>query len=429
MFGEDQFKGIQVYDIIQDKENNYYISTSEGTYFYDFYHFEKLDDSHLKKSSLFSFKRSKDGNIYCFNINYQICKIKDKKITVFYELLQDEIRSDVSLSLDENDNLFIGAKKIIVLNKSGAVITRHSIHHNYIGKGFNRKDGKIQYSINHTDSIIVYNQGKFEIKKISLPLGNKTSLLEFFQIADSTFAIDLQSKKTYFFNEGTFELSKEISNNLFERIESTRPYEVDGNLWLTGTLPGVSLLKSGLEALGFQNILVDQPLRLQDQLALNVQQKNKIWQLWSPNKALGLTGIRGAYAIAPLDAEALIQTLRQNAFSWPLGAHAVTMLQAWTRPQVQAWLAQSLLILGEWKERQMDLCRELNWTVLPSVANFYCATPAWSDGVETTALLSRLRLDGIKLRDATSFGLAGSFRLRVMSPEAQDALYFALRRM
>lgn len=172
-----------------------------------------------------------------------------------------------------------------------------------------------------------------------------------------------------------------------------------------------------------------QPLRLQDQLALNVQQKNKIWQLWSPNKALGLTGIRGAYAIAPLDAEALIQTLRQNAFSWPLGAHAVTMLQAWTRPQVQAWLAQSLLILGEWKERQMDLCRELNWTVLPSVANFYCATPAWSDGVETTALLSRLRLDGIKLRDATSFGLAGSFRLRVMSPEAQDALYFALRRM
>lgn len=247
LFGEDQFKGIQVYDIIQDKENNYYISTSEGTYFYDFYHFEKLDDSHLKKSSLFSFKRSKDGNIYCFNINYQICKIKDKKITVFYELLQDEIRSDVSLSLDENDNLFIGAKKIIVLNKSGAVITRHSIHHNYIGKGFNRKDGKIQYSINHTDSIIVYNQGKFEIKKISLPLGNKTSLLEFFQIADSTFAMDLQSKKTYFFNEGTFELSKEISNNLFERIESTRPYEVDGNLWLTGTLPGVSLLKNRSE--------------------------------------------------------------------------------------------------------------------------------------------------------------------------------------
>jgi histidinol-phosphate aminotransferase len=169
-----------------------------------------------------------------------------------------------------------------------------------------------------------------------------------------------------------------------------------------------------------------QPLRLQAQLALSAQQKDQIWQLWSPNKALGLTGIRGAYAIAPLGAEGLVSTLRQSAFSWPLGAHAVTMLQAWTTPQVQAWLGQSLLSLSEWKERQLDLCRKLNWTVLPSVANFYCATPPSSDRIDSAELLKRLRLDGIKLRDTSSFGLPGSFRLRVMQPEAQDALYLAL---
>jgi histidinol-phosphate aminotransferase len=181
-----------------------------------------------------------------------------------------------------------------------------------------------------------------------------------------------------------------------------------------------------------QTMILDcayQPLRLQAQLALSAQQKDQIWQLWSPNKALGLTGIRGAYAIAPLGAETLVSTLCQSAFSWPLGAHAVTMLQAWTTPQVQAWLAQSLLSLSVWKARQVDLCRELNWTVLPSVANFYCAIPPLSSRIDSAELLRKLRLDGIKLRDTTSFGLPGSFRMRVMQPEAQDALYIALSRL
>ncbi|MFC0351496.1 aminotransferase class I/II-fold pyridoxal phosphate-dependent enzyme [Undibacterium danionis] len=181
-----------------------------------------------------------------------------------------------------------------------------------------------------------------------------------------------------------------------------------------------------------QTMILDcayQPLRLQADVSLSAQQRDQIWQLWSPNKALGLTGIRGAYAIAPKGAETLVSTLRQSAFSWPLGAHAVTMLEAWTTPQVQTWLAQSLLSLSVWKERQIDLCKKLNWTVLPSVANFYCATPPLSSRFDSEELLRTLRFSGIKLRDTTSFGLPGSFRLRVMSPEAQDALYFALSRL
>ena len=36
--------------------------------------------------------------------------------------------------------------------------------------------------------------------------------------------------------------------------------------------------------------------------------------------------------------------------------------------------------------------------------------------------LARLREQGIKLRDATSFGLPGAVRLGVLAPAAQDAL-------
>ena len=42
------------------------------------------------------------------------------------------------------------------------------------------------------------------------------------------------------------------------------------------------------------------------------------WQLVSPNKALGLTGVRGAYAIAPPDGGELQVLVERLAASWPI---------------------------------------------------------------------------------------------------------------
>ena len=82
-----------------------------------------------------------------------------------------------------------------------------------------------------------------------------------------------------------------------------------------------------------------EPLRLEGALNLPDAMLQNTWQLWTPNKALGLTGIRAAYAITPLDDQGGAQAMDQICPSWPVGAHGVAMLQAWTRPEVQAWLA------------------------------------------------------------------------------------------
>lgn len=161
------------------------------------------------------------------------------------------------------------------------------------------------------------------------------------------------------------------------------------------------------------------PLRLEGGLQLDAGGLDRIWQLWTPNKALGLTGVRAAYAIAPLGAGEQIKALQALAPSWPIGAHGVAMLQAWTRPAVQPWLTDSLQTLRVWKRRQLDLCRELGWQVEPSQANYFVARP---DSPDLGHDLARLRARGIKLRDATSFGLSGCVRLGVLAPEAQDAL-------
>jgi histidinol-phosphate aminotransferase len=191
------------------------------------------------------------------------------------------------------------------------------------------------------------------------------------------------------------------------------------------------------------------------------------WQLWSPNKALGLTGVRAAYAVAPAGAEDTVLALHGLAASWPVGAHGVALLHAWATPAVQQWVAACLPTLRQWKARQQALCTALGWAVAPgSLANYFVATlpspsvsaaeaafghglpapnpPVRAEPVEararsrttdlcgpgvahpaTSALLAALRQHGIKLRDCTSFGLPGAVRLGVLPPTSQDALQAA----
>lgn len=174
---------------------------------------------------------------------------------------------------------------------------------------------------------------------------------------------------------------------------------------------------------GDQTLVLDQayaPLRLSGAPSLDGAALDRVWRLVSPNKALGLTGVRGAYAIAPLAARQAMAELEALAPSWPLGAHAEAMLMAWTLPDTQRWLNDGLDTLREWKVRQIALCESLGWTVLPSEANYFVARLPEARDIES---LPVLRGDhGVKLRDAASFGLPGHVRLGVRSPEDQAAL-------
>ena len=157
---------------------------------------------------------------------------------------------------------------------------------------------------------------------------------------------------------------------------------------------------------------------------------NHTWQIWTPNKALGLCGIRAAYAIAPADAAPeTVQQLIALAPSWPLGSHGIALLHSWCTPAVQTWLAHARHTLAQWKQQQLALLQQLDWECLPSETNFLLARPRLAPQQTLPELLAGLRQNGIKLRDATSFGLPGWVRLCVHTPQAQAALAQAVRRL
>ena len=173
-----------------------------------------------------------------------------------------------------------------------------------------------------------------------------------------------------------------------------------------------------------------EPLRLSGASSLSAEERDGVWQLWSPNKALGLTGVRAAYLLAPKAHTPLQQrmthTLQALAPSWPLGVHGVALLQAWCQPSVQAWVRHSLLSLAEWKASQSALCHTLGWECAPSQANYMLVKPQWMGKPQAEMALWRQH-HNLKVRDATSFGLPGWIRLGVRPPPSQQALWDAVQ--
>lgn len=164
------------------------------------------------------------------------------------------------------------------------------------------------------------------------------------------------------------------------------------------------------------------PLRLDEQPGWPADALAQVFQLWTPNKALGLCGVRGAYAIAPRQAPpGWCEALQAAEPSWPLGAHGLALLESWCEPGVQQQLAERLQRLRVWREALCEGLQARGFQALPGVAPFValrCPTGAPD--------AQALRWQGVAVRELSSFGLPGHWRVNSGPPEQLAALWKAL---
>jgi histidinol-phosphate aminotransferase len=170
------------------------------------------------------------------------------------------------------------------------------------------------------------------------------------------------------------------------------------------------------------------PLRLEGASPWSCAVRDAVFQLCSPNKALGLSGVRGAYAIAPRaaawDVAAWCAALEAAAPSWPLSAQAEAMLRQWAGAAVQHWVLRSHASLRVWKDELVRLFAQRGFECRPSVTPHFCVRPPRP--IDAAQLRARLRDGGVAVRDAASFGLPGWWRVCAQPPEALHALGSAL---
>jgi len=142
------------------------------------------------------------------------------------------------------------------------------------------------------------------------------------------------------------------------------------------------------------------------------------YRLYSPNKAFGLTGVRGAYVIAPREDV----NLANAAPSWVIGRDAAALLEASVEPRARAWLAQVFPKVQRLRRRLARSLEQMGLTVRQSPSTFLLAKVD-----DATRITTELRASEIRVRDASSFGLRQWIRLSAQPPAAQRALMTSLK--
>jgi histidinol-phosphate aminotransferase len=141
------------------------------------------------------------------------------------------------------------------------------------------------------------------------------------------------------------------------------------------------------------------------------------YRLYSPNKAFGLTGVRGAYLITPR----IDEHLACAAPSWVIGRDAVAFLEAACQRPARQWLARGLPQIARWRKRLAGSLEQLDVPVRESPATFLLARVG-----DAKRITAHMRSHDVRVRNGSSFGLRQWIRLSAQPVPAQKVLMVAL---
>lgn len=243
IFGEDQFRGIHIYDLVQDKELNYWIATNDGLYFYDYLNLRKVLCKKAKSNSVFNFKKNNKGVIYCHNLNNQIFEIKNNGCQLFYELKEDEGCPDIILTIGQDDNLLIGGRKLLLIDSNGRLLKKYDAYESYLSEPFVGPKGEVYFPVSGQEYVVKYSKQNFSKCKLSIDDAKSQNLtLRYFTIAGKCFATDHLMQKQFDVNTSLLQLKPNKAYSLQSNLQS-RIYETGNELWIAGTQPGVDYYK------------------------------------------------------------------------------------------------------------------------------------------------------------------------------------------
>lgn len=241
IFGEEEFKGAQIYDIIQDHDLNFWFSTNEGLIFYNHYSFKKVFCSESRSLSYFNFVINQHGDIYCNNLNNQIFVLRNQSCELFYTLENDDSRPDLRLIITPQDELLIGGKNFILVDEYAKRIKKFSDTYSYSGYPYLHDGNEIFISALESDSVLVFKNS--DVQRMPLKYVNSVNpaegVLFFFNAGNDVYAINNSTKTCYEFNPQTQELTSIVTPQFFNRSESMRFYQQSDLVWVAGTLPGI----------------------------------------------------------------------------------------------------------------------------------------------------------------------------------------------
>ena len=244
LFGGKEFEGVDIYDVIQDNENNYWFATDQGLIMHDGYSFEHIDCEDMKGGSVYGFVKSPDGTIYCHNLNHQVFAITGSKCSMIFEVPDKGI--DLSLLATNGKELIVcSSREVYVVAKKG--VKALSIDKNsYIVPPILLSDNAVLFHYIGTNKVVIWKNNKEELNTLHLKEGGfkfEDMILKFIQHKNKTYLIDTKNGMLFLLNEKTFELTHETTLD----SKANRIYSAGNSLWIANNISGISVIKNELK--------------------------------------------------------------------------------------------------------------------------------------------------------------------------------------
>lgn len=160
MLGEEELAGVNVYSIIQDKDQSIVMSTNNGLYRYNSLHFEALDVKASNDQSLFGLVKNSKGVIYCYNLIGEIFYVKNNKLILFYKVPKEYLTSVIQLQIDSEDHVLISCKYILKIDLQHKVSKIYTFKSTETSNLVKSADGKLYFSDNKELLFIQNNKVK-----------------------------------------------------------------------------------------------------------------------------------------------------------------------------------------------------------------------------------------------------------------------------
>ncbi len=250
VFGQSEFEGVDIYDVVQDQDKNYIFATDNGLFLHDGYSFEKIDCDEMTSNAVFSFVKDKKGNIYCNNLNYQIFKITKGVCKLFAVAPLLSRKYDLTLAVNEQNQLIVASGDVFVYAENGKLLKHTTVAQNYLSDPFCLKDGSVISVISGSLQVIRFKNNRFTYHKIETNGTIAPSAimgLHFFRLEDKVVAYDRKSKQLFYFNEErlSLEYKKTLPAELMDQY--LRLYPIGDQLWVASSISGVYVLDKNLE--------------------------------------------------------------------------------------------------------------------------------------------------------------------------------------
>lgn len=248
LLGQDQFEGIDIYNVIQDFEHNYWFATDQGLYVHDGYTFTKVESDQMKAQSVFNFVIDSRGVIYCCNLSQQVFKIENGICSLIFEVPDNG--TDLHLVVNKEDELYISTgKKAYILNPHHEMIHAPEIGNGLmLGPPFLLDNGTVIQHVSNQSKLLIYSNKSSHFQSIDYSNNDVKgdNVLHFFQLNKNTFCIDNFNKEIYKVNTKDFSTEK-MTDKIALESELLRYYAIDNTLWVSNHVSGVFLWNDSLQ--------------------------------------------------------------------------------------------------------------------------------------------------------------------------------------